>query len=196
MISMPSGTHPDVTRLLAAWSDGDQAALDELMPIVYAELRRIARTYMARERAGHTLQITAVVNEAYLRLTNCNRTHWRDRAHFFAVSSQFMRRILVDHARRGNLKRGAGWQRVELDDAAPIAISRSSQFEAIDSALGVLASFDPRKAQIVEMRFFGGLTVEEAAEVLDIAPITVMREWALAKAWLFRELSEPGARRA
>ena len=180
---------PNVTELLFAWSEGDAAALDRLAPIVYDELRRLARRYMARERPGHTLQTTAVVNEAYLRLVDCNRMRWRDRAHFFAVSSQMMRRILVDYARRNNVKRGEGLQRVSFEEAATIGADRGAMFPAIDDALNALAEIDPRKARVVELRFFGGLSVEETAEALQLSAITVMRDWSTAKAWLYRELS-------
>jgi RNA polymerase sigma factor (TIGR02999 family) len=180
---------PNVTELLLAWSAGDEAALERLAPVVYQELHRLAQRYMAGERAGHTLQTTALVNEAYLRLVDCNRMKWRDRAHFFAVSGQFMRRILVDHARRHNLKRGAGLQRVSLDEAAIIGVDRAAEFVAIDDALNALAEIDPRKAHVVELRFFGGLGVEETAHALKLSPITVMRDWNMAKAWLYRELS-------
>jgi RNA polymerase sigma-70 factor, ECF subfamily len=182
----------DVTQLLSAWSEGDQAALDQLTPIVYNELRRLARRMMAGERPGHTLQTTAVVHEAYLRLADCNRMQWRDRAHFFAVSSQLMRRILVDYSRRSNLKRGAGQQRVPFEEAAIVAVERSGEFAAIDDALTLLARIDTRKARVVDLRFFGGLSVEETAEALEVSTITVMRDWALAKAWLYRELSGQG----
>ena len=180
---------PDITELLIAWSSGDRSALDQLAPIVYEELRRQARALMARERPGHTLQTTALVNEAYLRLVDCNRMRWQDRAHFFAVSAQMMRRVLVDHARRQNLKRGGGLKRVSLDEAADIGIDRASEFVAIDDALNALAEIDPRKASVVELRFFGGLSVEETAETLKLAPITVIRDWNMARAWLYRELS-------
>jgi RNA polymerase sigma-70 factor, ECF subfamily len=180
---------PDITQLLIAWSNGDRSALDQLAPIVYEELRRQARALMARERPGHTLQTTALVNEAYLRLVDCNRMRWQDRAHFFAVSAQMMRRVLVDYARRQNLKRGGGLKRVSLDEAADIGIDRAAEFAAIDDALNALAEIDPRKASVVELRFFGGLSVEETAEVLKLAPITVIRDWNMAKAWLYRELS-------
>jgi RNA polymerase sigma factor (TIGR02999 family) len=180
---------PDITELLVAWSGGDRSALDQLAPVVYEELRRLARALMARERPGHTLQTTALVNEAYLRLVDCNRMRWQDRAHFFAVSAQMMRRVLVDHARRQNLKRGGGLRRVSLDEAADIGIDRAAEFVAIDDALNTLAEIDPRKASVVELRFFGGLSVEETAEVLKLAPITVIRDWNMARAWLYRELS-------
>jgi RNA polymerase sigma-70 factor, ECF subfamily len=182
----------DVTQLLSAWSEGDQAALDQLTPIVYDELRRLARRMMAGERPGHTLQTTAIVHEAYLRLADCNRMHWRDRAHFFAVSSQLMRRFLVDYSRRSNLKRGAGQQRVTFEEAAIVAVERSGDFADIDDALTALARIDTRKARVVDLRFFGGLSVEETAQALEVSTITVMRDFALAKAWLYRELSGQG----
>jgi RNA polymerase sigma-70 factor (ECF subfamily) len=179
----------DVSKLLRAWTDGDQRALEKLTPIVYGELRRLARHYMSGERTGHSLQTTALVNEAYLRLTDYKRMRWENRSHFFAVSAQLMRRILVDHARRRhNLKRGAGVQHVSLEDNAVVG-ERNDDLVALDEALLALARFDFRKARVVELRFFGGLSVEETAEVLKISPITVMRDWNTAKAWLYRELS-------
>ena len=178
----------DVSDLLRAWSDGDRGALEKLTPIVYNELRRLARYYMSGERSGHSLQTTALVNEAYLRLTDYKRMRWENRAHFFAVSAQLMRRILVDHARRHNLKRGAGVQHVSLEDTAVVR-ERDDDLVALDEALQALARFDRRKAEVVELRFFGGLSVDETAEVLGISPITVMRDWNTAKAWLYRELS-------
>jgi len=183
----------DVSTLLRAWSDGDQAALENLTPIVYEELRRLARYYMGRERSGHSLQATALVNEAYLKLVDCKRMHWENRAHFFAVSAQLMRRILVDHARRHNQKRGAGVQHVELEDSAMVGATRDEDLVALDEAMHALAQIDARKAQVVELRFFGGLSVEESAEVLKVSPITVMRDWSTARAWLYREISS-GAR--
>ena len=183
----------DVSTLLRAWSDGDQAALENLTPIVYEELRRLARYYMGRERSGHSLQATALVNEAYLKLVDCKRMRWENRAHFFAVSAQLMRRILVDHARRHNQKRGAGVQHVELEDSAIVGAKRDEDLVALDEAMHALAQIDPRKAQVVELRFFGGLSVEESAEVLKVSPITVMRDWSTARAWLYREISS-GAR--
>jgi RNA polymerase sigma-70 factor (ECF subfamily) len=179
----------EVSRLLRAWSDGDRAALDRLTPIVYEELRRLARRYMRGERPGHSLQTTALVNEAYMRLIDYKRMQWQDRAHFFAVSSQLMRRILVEHARRHNLKRGGGVPHVSFEDTAEIGGDRAADLVALEDALHALARIDPRKVQIVEMRFFGGLSVEEAAEVLKISPATVMRDWSTAKAWLYRELT-------
>jgi RNA polymerase sigma factor (TIGR02999 family) len=193
---MPTVPDGDVSGLLQAWSEGDRTALDRLAPIVYDELRRLARNYLRRERSGHSLQATALVNEAYLRLVDYKRMRWQDRAHFFAVSAQAMRRILVDHARRRNLKRGAGLQRLSLDDTAVIDEARiDADFVGLDEALEGLARFDPRKAQVVELRFFAGLSVEETAEVLNVSAVTVMRDWSTARAWLHRELrSEPGGR--
>jgi RNA polymerase sigma factor (TIGR02999 family) len=179
----------DISTLLRAWSDGDQGALAELMPIVYEELRRLARRYMKRERAGHSLQTTALVHEAYIRLVDYKRMHWQDRAHFLAVSAQAMRRILVDHARRRNVKRGADAEHVSLDAAAVVSTDASHDFVSLDDALNALAERAPRKAQVVELRFFGGLSVDETAEVLHVSSITVMREWKTAKAWLYRELT-------
>jgi len=177
-----------VTHLLQAWSSGDRDALDRLTPIVYDELRRLARRYMRGERSGHTLQTTALVNEAYLRLVDFKSMSWENRAHFFAVSAQLMRRILVDHARRRNLKRGAGFQHVHLEDTAIIGGQRQPNFVALDDALRRLAEVDSRKAQVVELRFFGGLTVEETAEVIKVSSVTVLRDWTTARAWLYREL--------
>jgi RNA polymerase sigma-70 factor, ECF subfamily len=179
----------DVSSLLRAWSDGDQRALALLMPIVHHELRRLAHHYMRRERAGHSLQTTALVNEAYLRLVDYKRMQWQNRAHFLAVSAQAMRRILVDHARRHNAKRGARAEHVSLDAEAVMCTDRSDDFVSLDDALNALAERAPRKAQVVELRFFGGLSVEETAEVLHVSSITVMREWKTAKAWLYRELT-------
>ena len=156
---------------------------------MYEELRRLAHRYMEGERRGHTLQTTALVNEAYLRLVGYNRMRWQDRAHFFAVSAQVMRRILVDHARRHNVKRGVGVQHVDLDEAAVVARDKTADLVALDDAMTALASLDPRKGQIIEMRFFGGLSVEETAEALDVSPATVRRDWSIAKLWLYRELS-------
>ena len=184
MISEPA---LDVTGLLLAWSDGDASAFDRLSPIVYRELRRIARHHMANERPGHTLQATALVNEAYLRLVDCKRMRFRDRAHFFAVSARFMRRILIEHARRRNIKRGAGFQRISLDEVANVGDVCAANLIAINDALNALEQIDARKSKVVELRFFGGLTVDETAEALGISRITVVREWNLARAWLFRE---------
>ncbi len=180
----------EVTDLLRAWSDGNRCALDRLTPIVYEELRRLARRYMKGERAGHSLQTTALVNEAYLRLLDYKRMRWQNRAHFFAVSAQLMQRILVEHARRHNLKRGGGVQRVSLENAAVIGSDWAADLVALDEAMDALARVDPRKAQVVELRFFGGLNVEETAEVLKVSPVTVMRDWSTAKTWLYREMTD------
>src|SRR6202049_4489384 len=179
----------DISKLLRAWSDGDQSALNGLTPIVYEELRRLAHHYMERERPGHTLQTTALVNEAYMRLVDYKRMQWQDRAHFFAVAAQVMRRILVDHARRHNLKRGGGVQHVSLEETVMVGGDRAADLVALDDAMEALARINQRKVQVVEMRFFGGLTVEETAEVLKVSPVTVMRDWSTAKAWLYRELT-------
>jgi len=189
-------TH-DVTVLLQAWSRGDEEALQKLMPLVYRDLRQAARRYMVGERSGHILQTTALVNEAYLRLVDYKRMRWENRAHFFAVAAQLMRRILVDHARRRNLKRGAGTPHVSLEDTAVIAGQRDEDLVSLDEAMQALAGIDPRKAQVVELRFFGGLSVEETAHVLKVSPPTVMRDWSTARAWLHREMSRvPDGRRA
>jgi RNA polymerase sigma factor (TIGR02999 family) len=178
----------EVSTLLRAWSGGDQNALEKLTPIVYEELHKLARRYMRRERPGHSLQTTALVNEAYTRLVDYKRMQWQNRAHFFAVSAQLMRRILVDHARRHNLKRGGGVQHVSLDEASVVG-GEDTDLVALDDAMNSLARLDPRKVQVVEMRFFGGLSVEETAEVLKISTVTVKRDWRAAKTWLFRELT-------
>jgi RNA polymerase sigma factor (TIGR02999 family) len=178
-----------VRELLGAWNDGDSSALERLTPIVYDELHRLARRYMRGERPGHSLQTTALVNEAYMRLVGYERMEWQNRAHFLAVSAQLMRRILVEHARRHNPKRGAGVPHVSLDEAALVGDSRPADMVALDDAMNTLAQLDPRKAQVVEMRFFGGLNVEETADVLKVSPATVMRDWISAKAWLYRELA-------
>jgi RNA polymerase sigma factor (TIGR02999 family) len=179
----------DVSALLRAWTDGDQGALAQLTPIVYDELHRLAHHYLKGERAGHSLQTTALVNEAYLRLVDYKRMHWQNRAHFLAVSAQAMRRILVDRARRRNPTRGADVDHVSLDAEAVLCADRSDDFVSLDDALTALAERAPRKARVVELRFFGGLSVDETAEVLRVSPITVMREWKSAKAWLYRELT-------
>src|SRR5437870_700478 len=185
---MPPSPH-EVTGLLEAWSHGDKAALDKLTPLVYDELRRLARRYMSRERAGHTLQTTALVNEAYLRLIDQKNVHWQNRAHFFGIAAQLMRRILVDYARRRNyLKRGGNAPHVSLDEAATYSQERGAELVALDDALTALTAIDQRKSQVVELRFFGGLSVEEAAEVLKVSPETVIRDWRLAKVWLLREM--------
>ena len=179
----------DISQLLGAWRDGDRSALDRLTPIVYNELRRLARRYMKGERPGHSLQTAALVNEAYMRLVDYKRMQWQNRAHFFSVSAQLMRRILVEHARRRNLKRGGAIQHVSLEEAAVVGGGRPTDLVALDDAMNTLAKLDPRKAQVAEMRFFGGLSVEETAEVLNVSSVTVMRDWSTAKAWLYRELA-------
>ncbi len=188
---MPASSPHVITALLAAWSDGDREALDQLMPLVYDELRRMAHRYLGRERAGHTLQSAALVNEAYLKLIGEQNMNWQNRAHFFAVAAQLMRKILVDYARTRNRdRRGGGAQRVSLEDALMVADEQSADLVALDDALHNLAAFDERKCKVAELRFFGGLSVEETATALKVAPVTVMREWRLAKAWLYRELSK------
>lgn len=183
-------TH-EVTQWLMAWSEGDEAALEQLMPLVYQELRRLARRYLNRENPGHTLQPTALVNEAYLRLIDQKHVHWQNRAHFFGVSAQLMRRILVDMARAHQRhKRGGSAQQVSLADAIVIAEAPGRDLVALDDALATLAAVDERKSRVVELRFFGGLSVEETAEVLKVSPETVMRDWKTAKVWLHRELSK------
>ena len=180
----------EVTQLLIAWSNGDQEALDKLVPLIYDELRRIARRYMKREPAGHTLQTTALVNEAYLRLIEQKGMKWQNRAHFFAISAQLMRRILVSMARaRYANKRGGEARQVSLDEALVISEDRAAELVALDEAMNELAALDPRRSRVVELRYFGGLSVEETAEVLKISPETVMREWKRAKAWLYTELN-------
>jgi RNA polymerase sigma factor (TIGR02999 family) len=187
----PAGTAhgADVTGLLRAWSAGDQGALDLLAPIIHAELKRIARRYMLRERKEHTLQPTALVNEAFLRLVNVRGVQWQDRAHFFALAAQMMRRILVNYAiARGAGKRGGSGRKVSLEEAIIASPEHDTQVVELDAALESLAKLDPRKAQIVEMRFFAGLSVEETAAVLKVSPQTVLRDWSLAKTWLAREM--------
>jgi RNA polymerase sigma factor (TIGR02999 family) len=181
----------EVTELLRAWSEGDQASLEKLMPLVYQELHRLARRYMGGEQAGHTLQTTALVHEAYLRLVGAAPKTWQNRVHFFAVSAQVMRHILVDFARaRRNLKRGGDEKRISLDETLVIAEKQHPDLVALDDALTSLASVDQRKSRVVELRFFGGLSVEETAEVLKVSPDTVMRDWRLAKLWLLREIDK------
>jgi RNA polymerase sigma factor (TIGR02999 family) len=190
---MEAASPPEVTQLLLAWGKGEQAALDKLIPLVTAELRRLAHHYMGGERAGHTLQTTALVNEAYLRLVDSRRVRWQNRAHFFALSAQLMRRILVDFARSRNYqKRGGEAQRVTLDEGLIVSEERGADLVALDEALQALADVDPRKSQVVEMRFFGGLSAEETAEVLKVSPDTVLRDWRLARVWLYRELKKNG----
>jgi RNA polymerase sigma factor (TIGR02999 family) len=188
---MQEPTPSEVTRLLKDWGNGDSAALDRLMPIVYDELRRVAARYLRRERQDHTLQATALVNEAYLRLIDQNQVQWQNRAHFMGVAAQMMRRILVDHARNHKrVKRGGGAQKVSLDEVVAIAEVRAQDLVELDAALKALAAFDDRKSRIVEMRYFGGLSVEETAEVLKISEITVARDWKLAKAWLYTTIND------
>lgn len=190
MIDAPVPPSHQVTRLLVDWRNGDQGALEQLIPLVHEELRRVARRHMAHERVGHTLQATALVNEAYVRLIDIRQVNWQDRTHFFAMSSRLMRRILVDFARsKGSQKRGAGANKVSLDEALIVSTEPGADLVALDDALDALAVFDARKAQVVEMRFFGGLSVEETAEALNVSVDTVMRDWKLAKAWLLRELA-------
>ena len=183
-----------VTQLLAAWSEGDRAALDKLMPLVHEELRRLAHHYMRGEGPGNTMQTSALVNEAYLRLVDQTNPHWQNRAHFFAISAQLMRQILVDYARkRRSRKRGGDVRQLSLDEEMIVSEERAANVVALDDALKSLAEIDPRKSQIVELRFFGGLSIEETAEVLAVSPGTVMRDWTLAKAWLRREMSDGGS---
>jgi RNA polymerase sigma factor (TIGR02999 family) len=178
-----------VTRLLRAWSDGDEAALEQLLPLVEAELRRLARGYMGRERRGHTLQTTALVNEAFLRLVNAKGLRWQDRAHFIGIAARLMRRVLVDHARaRGYQKRGGGALKVSLDETMAVSPVPDFNLLALDRALEGLAAVDERKSRVIELRFFGGLSVEETAEVLHVSSDTIKRDWRLAKLWLLREL--------
>jgi len=181
----------EVTDLLRAWNDGDQAALNRLSPLVYGELRRMARRYMRNERAGNTLQTTALVNEMYLRLVDVKEVDWKQRAQFFAMCAQMMRRILVDAARaRGSHKRGGGAVKVNVDDVPVLSPERDASLLALDDALETFAQLSPRQAKLVELRYFGGLTEEETAEVLKISVRTVRRDWIFAKAWLTRELSD------
>jgi RNA polymerase sigma factor (TIGR02999 family) len=179
-------TSPEhVTQLLIAWGDGDRTAFDKLMPLVYEELRKLAHHYISRERPGHTLQTSALINEAYLRLVDQDNIQWQSRAHFFGIAARLMRQILVDYARkRSYAKRGGDAHRVPLDEALIVSEERASDIVALDDALNRLAEFDPRQSQIVELRFFGGLSIEETAEVLGVSPGTVMRDWTMAKAWL------------
>jgi RNA polymerase sigma factor (TIGR02999 family) len=185
----PTSTH-EVTQLLLDWSNGDPSALDHLTPLVEKELHRLAHYYMRRENAGHTLQTTALVNEAYLKLIDQKHVRWKNRAHFFALSGQLMRRILVDHARgRNYAKRGGGAQRITFDEALVVSAEKGNDLVALDDALTKLSAIDPRKGKVVELRFFGGLSVEETAEALKISAVTVMREWSMAKAWLYNSLN-------
>ncbi|MGC1452555.1 MAG: sigma-70 family RNA polymerase sigma factor [Candidatus Sulfotelmatobacter sp.] len=187
-------TH-EVTQLLKAWRTGDEQALEKLTPLVYERLRRVAQKFMAGERPGHVLQTTALVNEVYLKLVDCGQMNWQDRAHFFAVSAQLMRRILIDFARsRGYRKRGGDAIHISLDEAPSVCQEPDANLVALDDALRALDAMDKRKSKVVELRFFGGLSIEETADVLKVSPETVVRDWKLAKMWLLRELSEGAAR--
>lgn len=189
---MPHNSDVQPTELLRAWSHGDESARDRLIPLLYGELHRLARRYMRDERPDHTLQATALVNEAYLRLIDVNRVEWRNRAHFLALAAQMMRRILIESARgRHRQKRGAGAVRVNIDDLEDLPEPEGLNLVALSDALSTLAMFDTRMGQVVELRFFGGLSVEETADVLNVSPETVMRDWKTAKAWLLRELTQP-----
>ena len=189
---MPHASH-EVTQLLIEWSNGDQAALDKLMPLVYDELRRIARGYLARQVPGRSLQPTLLINEAFIKLVGHPEKKWQNRSHFFGVAAQAMRHILVDYARsKQYAKRGGGARQVPLDEALAVSEERAAELVALDDALEELARVDPRKCQVVELRYFGGLSVEETAEVLKVSAVTVMRDWSMAKAWLHRELSKGG----
>jgi RNA polymerase sigma-70 factor (ECF subfamily) len=184
----------EITRLLAQWREGNQSALDELYPLVYDELHRLARRYMSRERKGHTLQTTALINEAYVRLIDQKNVPWANRSHFFAISAQIMRRILIDHARRNAYaKRGGGAQQVSLEEAATVVPNQSEEMLRLDEALKSLAEMDPRRSQVVELRYFGGLNNEEIAGVLHISENTVTRDWNMARAWLYQQLTGSGA---
>ena len=187
---MAAASPQDVTQLLLAWNSGDQAALDRLIPLVYEELRKVARHHMRRERSGQTLQTTALVNEVYLRLIDASSVRWQNRAHFFAISARLMRRILVDFARRRQqLKRGGEINIVLLEEALPVSNQQPADLVALDDALKQLAAFNLRQSQVVELRYFGGLSEEECSEVLKVSVRTVRRDWSLARAWLYRELS-------
>lgn len=188
---MTAPSPPGVTQLLKAWGNGEQQALDQLIPLVYSELHRLAHRYMERERSAHLLQPTALVHEAYERLVNLKDVSWQNRAHFFGVSAQLMRRILVDYARsRRYSKRGGEWRQVPLNEAVAVFRDRRTDIVALDDALHTLAGIDSRKSSVVEMRFFGGLSIKEVAEVLKVSQETVLRDWRLARVWLLRELSK------
>jgi len=181
----------NITHLLKEWSDGDERALDKLTPLVYEELRRRASRYLRRERRGHSLQTTALINEAFLRLIDAREVHWQDRAHFFAIAANLMRRVLVDHARRRDAeKRGGSALRLTLDEALAVAKETDVDLLAIDEALDRLAKIDPQQARVVELRFFSGLTVDETAAALGVSPKTVKRDWSVARAWLCREIGD------
>ncbi|HEY1341487.1 MAG TPA: sigma-70 family RNA polymerase sigma factor [Bryobacteraceae bacterium] len=186
---MESKGSAEITRLLRAWGSGDRTALDQLTPAIYEELRRRAHNYMKNERPGHTLQTTALVHEAWMRLADSPSADWKDRAHFFAIAAQIMRHILVDGARsRRREKRGGSSERIDLDRVAEVSPARDRELVAIDDALHALSAMDPRKAKVVELRFFGGLTAAESAEILSVSEDTVLRDWRLARAWLLREI--------
>jgi RNA polymerase sigma factor (TIGR02999 family) len=187
---MPGTSSIEVTQLLAAWSDGDQSALDKLLPLVGDELHRLAHRYMSREREDHTLQTTALVNEAYLKLVDQRVVHWQNRAHFFGISAQIMRRILIDHARKHLGPRRGGGNTISLEEAAVVSDERAAELVALDDALTSLSKVDERKGRVVELRYFGGLSVEESAEVLGVSVDTITRDWRSAKAFLRRELSQ------
>ena len=188
---MSTSSQHDVTRLLLRLTEGEPAALEDLLPLVYAELRRLAASYLRRERAGHTLQPTALVHEAYIRLVDQTQVRWQNRAHFFGVAAQMMRRILVDHARHQQAeKRGGEFQKISLDENIDVSGERASELIVLDEALDRLAALDPQKARVVEMRFFGGLSVEETAEVMGVSAPTVKRQWRMAKAWLYGQVQK------
>ena len=183
----------NVTRLLSEWGDGNQQALEALVPLIYKELRNLAHNFLYRERPGHTLQTTALVHEAYLKLIDQNDARWQNRAHFFAIAAQAMRRILIDSARKhAAAKRGGPQAELSLDEVADIALEPDSNLLKLDEALNQLAKIDPRQSRIVELRYFGGLTIEETAEVMSVSPATVKREWMMARAWLHQEIAERG----
>jgi RNA polymerase sigma-70 factor, ECF subfamily len=187
---MSASSSEDVTALLIDWSEGDESAYEKLVPLVHAELHRLAHHYMSRERAGHTLQTTALVNEAYMRLVDQKQTRWQNRAQFFAICTELMRRILVDYARQQKYaKRGGGARKISLDEVAELSAEKTNDLVLLDGALKELAEFDPRKARVVELRFFGGLNNDEIAEVMGIHPNTVSRDWNAAKAWLYRAVT-------
>lgn len=187
----PASPSKELTGLLLDWSEGDQSALEKLTPLVHEELRRLAHHYMRLERPGHTLQTTALVNEAYLRLIDQKGVHFANRSHFFALAATLMRHILVDHARqRQNLKHGGGAERISLDETLIVSANRNENLIALDEALNKLTAIDPRKGKVIELRFFGGLSVDETAEALGVSAVTVMREWSMAKAWLYNSLNE------
>jgi RNA polymerase sigma factor (TIGR02999 family) len=188
---VPQSSSQELTHLLLAWRQGEREALNRLIPVIYAELRRIAHSYIRGERRGNTLQTTALVNEAYLRLIDCSRVNWQNRAHFLAVSAQLMRRILIDYARsRGYQKHGGAMERISLKESQIVSAGRDPDLVELDEALQALAAVDARKSQVVELRFFGGMTAEETAEVLGVSPDTVLRDWKLARTWLAREMKK------